>query len=382
MVAIGVTADTRPMDLNRREWPNYNIGGRARVAAWLYNAPRNGRDRIVRNGPVRILGEAMRRREVVVLLSQAATLWPLTALSQQANKLPTIGFLAPDQQSWSSWISAFENGLCKLGWIQGRTVTIEYRWSQGRQERVAEFAAEFVQQKVDVIVTYGGAIALLKRATTSIPIVFAIAADPLSSGIVTNLTHPGGNITGTSGVQAEAAPKRLELFHEAIPKLRRLAVLFDIEYRAAVLEKDAVQASAGKFDLKTTPYGIRRKEDIAPVFELLKNESDGLYFAQNALIDANEEQLLESALKARLPTISATRAMAEFGCLMTYGPNFESVLRGAAGMVDKILRGANPGDIPVEQPNTFELVINMKTAKALDLTLSDKLLTIADELIE
>ena len=199
---------------------------------------------------------------------------------------------------------------------------------------------------------------------------------------MTNLAHPEGNVTGTSSEQAEAAPKRLELFHEAVPKLRRLAVLFDTDYRAAILEKDVVQASAGKFDLKSTPYGIRRKEDIAPIFEVLKNESDGLYFAQNALIDANEEQLLESALNAKLPTISSTRAMAEFGCLMSYGPNFESVLRGVAGMVDKIMRGARPGDIPVEQPNVFELVINLKTAKALNLMISDKLLTIADELIE
>jgi putative tryptophan/tyrosine transport system substrate-binding protein len=271
-----------------------------------------------------ILGEAMRRREVVVLLSQAAAFWPLTARSQQANRLATIGFLGPDKQSWSSWIAAFEHGLRKLGWIQGRTVTIEYRWSQGRPERVEEFATEFVQQKVDVIVTYGGAVAILKRATTSIPIVFAIAADALGSGIVTNLAHPGGNVTGTSGQQAEVAPKRLEFFREAVPKLRRLAILFDTDYRAAVLEKDAVQAAAAKFDLKSTPYGIRRKEDIAPVFEVLKNESDGLYIAQNALMDANEEQLLESALKARLPTVSTIRAMAEAGCLMSYGPNFEA----------------------------------------------------------
>ena len=324
----------------------------------------------------------MRRREVVVLLSQAAAFLPLTARSQQANRLPTIGFLGPDKESWSSWIAAFENGLRKLGWIQGRTVAIEYRWSQGRPERVAEFATEFVQQKVDVIVTYGGAVAIVKGATTSIPIVFAIAADALASGIVTNLARPGGNITGFSNQQAEAAPKRLELFREAVPKMRRLAVLFDTDYRATVLEKDAVQAAAGKFDFKSTPYGIRRKEDIAPAFEALKGESDGVYFAQNALLDANKEQLLESALKARLPTIAPTRAWPEFGCLMSYGPKLESMLQRAAETVDQILRGARPGDIPVQQPTEFELVINLKTAKALDVMIPDKLLTIADELIE
>jgi len=164
--------------------------------------------------------------------------------------------------------------------------------------------------------------------------------------------------------------------------MRRLAVLFDTDYRATVLEKDAVQAAAGKFDFKSTPYGIRRKEDIAPVFEVLKGESDRLYFAQNALIDANEEQLLESALKARLPTISSSRSWPEFGCLMSYGPKFESLLHRAAGTVDQILRGARPGDIPVQQPNEFELVINLKTAKALGVMIPDKLLTIADELIE
>ena len=324
----------------------------------------------------------MRRREVVVLLSQAAAFLPLTARSQQANRLPIIGFLGPDKQAWSSWIAAFENGLRKLGWIQGRTVAIEYRWSQGHPERVAEFSTEFVRRKVDVIVTYGGAVAIVKGATTSIPIVFAIAADALGSGIVTNLARPGGNITGFSSQQVEAAPKRLELFREAVPKMRRLAVLFDTDYTAAVVEKDAVQAAAGKFDFKSTPYGIRRKEDIAPVFEVLKGESDGLYFAQNALLDANEEQLLESALKARLPTISSSRAWPEFGCLMSYGPKFESVLQRAAGTVDQILRGARPGDIPVQQPTEFELVINLKTAKVLGVMIPDKLLTIADELIE
>ena len=324
----------------------------------------------------------MRRREVVALLSQAAAFLPLTARSQQVNRLPTIGFLGPDRQSWSSWIAAFENGLRRLGWIQGRTITIEYRWSQGSPERVAEIAREFVQQKVDVIVTYGGAVALVKGATTSIPIVFAIAADALGSGIVTNLAHPGGNITGFSGQRAEDAPKRLELFHEAVPKMRRLAVLFDADYRATVLEKDVVQATAEKLDLKSTPYGIRRNEDIAPVFEALKGESDGLYIAQNALIDANKEQLLDSALKARLPTISSSKPWPESGCLMSYGPKFESMLGRAAGTVDKILRGAQPGDLPVEQPIEFELVINLKTAKALGAMIPDRLLTIADELIE
>ena len=323
----------------------------------------------------------MRRREVIVFLSQAAAFWPLTARSQSRNGPPNIGFLAPDKVSWSSWIAAFESELNKLGWIEGRTVAIEYRWSQGNPERIAEVAAEFVRQKVDVIVTYGGAVATLKRATTSIPIVFAVASDPLSSGIITNLAHPGGNVTGFSA-QGEIAGKQLELFRELVPNMHRFAILFDTDYRASVLENDAVQAAARKLGLDSTPYGIRRKEDIAPTFEVLKGASDALYFVQNALIDANSEQLAEFALKAKLPTVSSTRAMTEIGCLVSYGPNYESLLRRAAGTVDKILRGANPGDIPVEQPNEFDFVINLKTAKALGVIIPDKLLAIADEVIE
>ncbi len=219
----------------------------------------------------------MRRRELIVFFSQAAAFWPLAARSQSRDGPPIIGFLAPDKVSWSSWIAAFESELNKLGWIEGRTVAIEYRWSQGNPERIAEVAAEFVREKVDVIVTYGSAVATLKRATTSIPIVFAVASDPLSSGIITNLAHPGGNVTGFSA-QNEIAGKRLELFRELVPNMRRFAILFDPDYRANVVENDVVQAAASKLGLDGTAYGIRRKEDIAPVFEVLEGVTDAIYF--------------------------------------------------------------------------------------------------------
>jgi putative ABC transport system substrate-binding protein len=324
----------------------------------------------------------VRRREFIVLLSEAAALLPLSARSQEANGPPTIGFLAPDRPSWSSWIAAFENRLRALGWIDGRSVAIEYRWSQGRPERVAEIAAEFVQLKVDVIVTSGSAVAILKKATTSIPIVFAVAADAVSSGIVTNLTRPGGNVTGFSIQLSEVASKRLELLQDVLPKLHRFAILFDADYQATVLEKDAIQVAARKRSLEGTPYGIRRREDIAPSFDALKGGNDALYLVQNALIDANREQLTDSALKAELPTVCATRAMAEIGCLMSYGPNLESLLQSTAELVDRILRGVKPGDIPVEQPTEFDLVINLKTAKVLGLIIPDKLLATANKLIE
>ena len=214
--------------------------------------------------------EHMRRRELITLLGGAAVALPFAARAQLAGKVPTIGFIGTSASGFISWSAAFAERLQKLGWIEGRTVAIEYRWSEGRPERVAEIAAEFVQQKVDLIVAYGGAAVTVKKATASIPIVFAPAADPVGIGLVTSLSHPGGNATGLSIQATEAAGKRLELLREVIPKLRRLAILFDGGYAATVQEKDEVRDLARTLGLEVVPQEIRRAEDIASAFAALK----------------------------------------------------------------------------------------------------------------
>ena len=322
------------------------------------------------------------RRQFISALGGTAFAWPLAARAQQPNKLPTIGLLTPDASSWGGWNAAFAGRLSELGWIEGRTVAIEHRWSEGRPERVAEFAAEFVQQKVDVIVTYGGAVATVKQATASIPIVFAIAGDPVGSGFVANLAHPGGNVTGMSLAQNDIASKRLELLRDVVPNLRRLAIMFNADYPSSVRETGEVQAAARTLGLEVAPHGIRRAEDIAPVFETLKSQADALYVAEDTLIFVNKTPIVTLALGARLPTIFGNRDFVQAGALMSYGPNYPALFQRTADFVDKILRGTKPGEIPVEQPTKFELIINLKTAKALGLTVPEKIQSLADEVIE
>jgi putative ABC transport system substrate-binding protein len=321
------------------------------------------------------------RREFIAALGGAAA-WPLAARAQQPNKLPTIGLLTPDASSWSGWTAAFAGRLSQLGWIEGRTVATEHRWSEGRPDRVAEFAAEFVQQKVDVIVTYGGAVATVKQATASIPIVFAIAGDPVGSGFVANLAHPGGNVTGMSLEQNDIASKRLELLRDVVPNLRRLAIMFDADYPSSVRETGEVQAAARTLGLEVAPHEIRRAEDIAPVFETLKSQADALYVAEDTLIIVNRTPIVTLAAGARLPTIFGNRDFVQAGALMSYGPNYPALFRRAADFVDKILRGTKPADIPVEQPTIFGLVVNLTTAKALGLTIPESFLALADQVIE
>ena len=321
------------------------------------------------------------RREFIAALGGAAA-WPLAARAQQPSKLPTIGLLTPDASSWGGWNAAFAGRLSELGWIEGRTVAIERRWSEGRPERVTEFAAEFVQQKVDVIVTYGGAVATVKQATASIPIVFAIAGDPVGSGFVANLAHPGGNVTGMSLAQNDIASKRLELLRDVVPNLRRLAIMFNADYPSSVRETGEVQAAARTLGLEVAPHEIRRAEDIAPVFETLKFQADALYVAEDTLIFVNRMPIVTLALGARLPTIFGNRDFVQAGALMSYGPNYPALFQRTADFVDKILRGTKPGEIPVEQPTKFELIINLITANALGLTVPDKIQALADEVIE
>jgi putative tryptophan/tyrosine transport system substrate-binding protein len=325
----------------------------------------------------------MKRRQFITLLGAAAAAWPLAASAQQSGKLPTIGFLgAATPLSWSEWTAAFVQRLRELGWVDGRTVSIEYRWAEGRNDRYTEIAAEFARLKVDVIVTVGSAVAAAKQVTSVIPIVFAVAVDPLGSGLVTSLARPGGNVTGLSIQSADLAAKRLQLLRELIPDLSRLAMMGNPNYAAALLEMAEVEAAGRALGLKVDRFEILRGEDIAPAFETFKEESQALYLSADALINAQHNRINILALGARLPTIYAGRNFLPSGGLISYGPDNADLFRRAADYVDKILRGAKPADLPVEQPTKFDLVINLITAKALGLRIPDKLMALTDEVIE
>jgi putative tryptophan/tyrosine transport system substrate-binding protein len=325
----------------------------------------------------------MRRREFITLLGGAAAAWPLAAGAQQAAKLPIIGFLGTATPSaWSQWTAAFLQRLRELSWIEGRTIAIEYRWAEGRPDRFAEIAAEFVRLKVDVIVAFGGAVPAFKQATSVIPIVFAVAADPVGSGLVASLALPGGNVTGLSLQQTDASGKRLELLREVIPGLRRLAIMGNVGYRGSVLEMGEVQATARTLGLEIITAEIRRAEDIATSIEALKGRAEALYVIGDPIIDTYRIRINTSALGARLPTMHIAKEYVAAGGLMSYGPNYPDLFRRTAEIVDKILRGTKPADIPVEQPTRFDLVINLTTAKALGLKIPESLLLRADEVIE
>ena len=323
----------------------------------------------------------MRRREFIGGAA-GAVVYPLATLAQQAGRLPTIGFLGANATAWSSRTRAFVERLRELGWIEGRTITIEYRWDDGRPERDAEIAAEFVRLKTDVVVTVGSLVAPLKQATSIIPIVFALANDPIGGGLVASLARPGGNVTGLSSQAPDLASKRLELLREVVPRLDRLAIMVDVGYPAAVREVVEVQDAARKLGIKVTPLEIRRAEDIAAAFAEFKFQADALYVVVDTLVVANQTRIVAHARDARLPTIFQQSDFVQAGGLVSYGPNVPDLFRRAADYVDKILRGAKPGNIPVEQPVKFELVINLKTAKAMGLELPPTLLARADEVIE
>jgi putative tryptophan/tyrosine transport system substrate-binding protein len=327
--------------------------------------------------------DQLKRREFITLLGSAMA-WPLAARAQQPGKLRTIGFLGQSTRSAASeWVAAFAQRLRELGWIEGRTITIEYRWAEGREERFAEIAAELVRLKVDVIVTSGTPqILAAKQATSVIPIVFAAAGDPVGNHLVASLARPGGNITGLSILAADLAGKRLELLREVVPGLRRLAIMGNVGNPFTVLELGEVQVAASTLGLEVHTLEIRKPEDIAPAFEALKGRADALYVCTDGLVNANRIRINILAVGARLPTMRGYRDFVEAGGLMSYGANIPDQFRRTADYVDKILHGAKPGDIPVEQPTKFDLVVNLTTAQALGLSLPPTLLTRADEVLE
>jgi putative ABC transport system substrate-binding protein len=292
-----------------------------------------------------------------------------------------LGSATPATQG--QWVAAFVQRLRELGWVEGHNLTIDYRWAEGRSERFAEIAAEIVRLKVNVIVTVTTPAALAaKQATSLIPIVFAAAGDPVGTGLVASLARPGGNVTGLSNLISDTGGKKLQLLREIVPDLGRLAIMANVSNPAVVLELDDAQAAARTLGLEVAISEVRRVEDIASAFDALKGRADALYVCADPLMYTHRIRINTLALSVRLPTMHGIREYVEAGGLMSYGANIADLFRRNAEYVDRILRGAKPSDIPVEQPTKFDLVINLTTARALGLTVPPILLARADEVIE
>jgi putative tryptophan/tyrosine transport system substrate-binding protein len=326
----------------------------------------------------------VRRREFVTLIGGTA-LWPLTAaFAAEPVKPATIGFLGPTTPpAWSSFVAAFLQRMRELGWIDGYNMAIQYRWAEGREERYSELAADLVRLKVDIIVTGGtAAVIAVKQATSTIPIVFATAGDPVGTGLVKSLAHPGGNVTGLSNQQTDLGGYRLELLHEAVPSVKRVAVMGNVSSPNVLLEMDAVAAAATRLGVESFRVEIKKAEDIVPGVESVKGRADALYICTDPLVTMDQVRINTLAVKQGLPTINAFRQYVDAGALMSYGPNFPDLFRRAADFVDKILHGAKPGDLPVEQPVKFDLFVNSTTANALGLKIPESFLVRAKEVIE
>jgi putative ABC transport system substrate-binding protein len=288
----------------------------------------------------------MKRREFITLIGGAASTWPLAARAQQPARLPIIGFFGPSTPSaMSQWVPVFVQRLRELGWIEGRTAAFEYRWAEGRSDRFAEIAAEFVRLKVDVIVTYATPpVVAAKQATATIPIVSAVMGDPVSTGLVASLARPGGNVTGLSTLTPDLAGKRLELLREIVPGLRRLAFLANFSNPITAFERAHVQTAAGVLGLDVVPLEIRRPEDLAPTLETIKGRAHALYVAGDPLILSNRVRINTWSLVAQLPSIYNSREYVEAAGLMSYGVNWPDLFRRTADYVDKILQTGRNSD--------------------------------------
>jgi putative ABC transport system substrate-binding protein len=326
----------------------------------------------------------MRRREFIKLFGSTAVTWPLAARAQQPAKLSTIGFIGSGTAAAQrEWTAAFVQRLRELGWNDGGNVTIEYRWAEGRSERLAEIASELVRLKVDVIVTHGSLPVLAaEHATSVIPIVFATAGDPVGSGMVASLARPGANITGLSSETPDTASKKLGLLREVVPGLRQLAILADTGNPYAASDERKIREAARTIGIDVSTFEMPQAADINPAFDAMKGQVQALYVLPVPLLFANRVRISTLAVAARIPTMHGVREYVEAGGLMSYGPNLPDMWRRAADFVDKILRGAKPAEIPIEQPTKFDLVINLTTAKALGLTIPESFLLRADAVIE
>jgi len=325
----------------------------------------------------------MKRRAFLSLFGVAAAYRSLGARAA-AGKRPTVGFLVPGTQaSYAQWLAAFAQRMRELGWIDVDDVAILYRWTESVKERYAEIAAEFVKLNVDVIVTSGSeGVVVAKQATSAIPIVFGATADPVAIGLVASLAHPGGNVTGLSAESTDFAGKEVELLRELVPGLQRLAILTNPDSPGMMAETGKVQAAARAAGLDVVTLAIRRAEEITAAFDGLKNKADAIYCLPGPLTGTNRVRIVTMALAAKPPAIYGTRNDVDAGGVMSYGPDIADLFRRTANIVDKILRGTKPADIPVEQPTKLLLFVNRTTARALGLKIPESILLRADEVIE
>jgi putative ABC transport system substrate-binding protein len=326
----------------------------------------------------------MRRRELITLLGGTAVAWPLAARAQQPAKVYRVGFLWDSPAVWPHALEGFRRGLLDLGWVEGQNIVVEYRWAEGRFDRLPEQAEELVRLKVDVIVAPTSIYtAAAKQATSTIPIVFVSHADPIGSGHVASLARPGGNITGFTVMMSETAAKSLELLKEVVPGLARVAVIWDPATPSHQPGLSAVEAVGRALGLRLQTLAVRSATEFDSAFSAMVQErADGVLVLSTPLFIGGERQLAELAMKHKLPTMFGPRENVEAGGLLSYGPDRADVYRRAAAYVDKILKGAKPADLPVQQPTKFQFVINLKTAKALGIEVPPMLLGRADEVIE
>jgi putative tryptophan/tyrosine transport system substrate-binding protein len=327
-------------------------------------------------------GRFMRRRDFISALGVAVT-WPLTAQAQQGGRLPIIGFLgAASQTVWSDWVSAFVERFNQLGWTEGRTVHMEFRWAEGRQDRYSEIAKEFVALNAAVIVTSGGAVSAVQAVTSTIPIVFSVANNPVEAGLVASLARPAGNTTGLSSQQPDLVGKRIELLRDLKPDMARLAILSSADYLASKQEMLEAETAAHTLGLDVVSLAVKRGDDIVPAFRGLKSAVDAVYISANPLMAAQIMRIVTLMEYLRLPSVSGEGDFAASGGTLGYGADIPDLFRRSANIVDKILHGAKPADIPVEQPTKFDLVINARAARAIGVEVPATLLAIADKVIE
>jgi putative tryptophan/tyrosine transport system substrate-binding protein len=325
----------------------------------------------------------MRRREFISLLGGAAAAWTFVAHAQQ--KPPLIGYMGNSTAALeANLLNAFREGLRETGYEEGRNVAIKYLWADGQYDRLSTLVSELVAAKVDVIVTAGTPAALaVKQNTSNIPLVMVAVGDPVGTGLVQNLAHPGGKLTGLSSIAPDLEGKRLQLLREVAPGLSHVAMLFNSTNPFHVGSVRQALVAAQTLGIRLQQLDVQKSEDLDDVFAgLRKDRPDGLFILADRVFLHNRQRIVDFALEQKLPSINAYEELVEAGGLMSYGPSYEDMHRRAATYVDKILKGAKPGNLPIEQPTKFTFIINLGTAKALGVTIPSQLLGLADRLVE
>jgi putative tryptophan/tyrosine transport system substrate-binding protein len=327
----------------------------------------------------------MRRRQFIVLLGGTVAAWPLPLRAQQSAHVPRVGFMGNSTEALeANLVGPFRERLRELGYQEGRNIVIEYRWAEGKYERFPALIADLLAGKVDVIVTAGTPAAIaVKKATTTVPLVMVAVGDPVGTGLVPSLARPGGNLTGLSSIAPDLEGKRLELLREVVPRLTHVGVFFNPANLFHTVSMQNARTAAAALQIKLLPLRVRVSQDLDGAFAtILKEKPDALLVLADRVYLHERKRMMDFAHQHRLPSSNAHKEMVEAGGLMSYGPSYEDMHRRAADYVDKILKGAKPGDLPIQQPTKFDLKVNLKTAEALGLELPPTLLARADEMIE